>query len=100
MDLASRNKVLIQQIKRIKMESAQVPAAVQQAEVTELIEHLGVLFNRKPGGRVVRAPYCPKCRRAMKAVSDVLPFTCSHCRTTTTFTASEINDVALQLERS
>jgi len=97
LELTSRNKVLTQQVERLKMEGARPPAP--EPEPDNLIEHLGVVFNRKTSGRFSRAVYCPKCHRGMKAVSDMLPFTCSSCRTTTSFNASELNDVILRLER-
>ncbi len=94
MELASRVKVLEQQLQRLKVEGKEIVA-----EPDQLIEHLGVLFSRKAGGRYLRNPFCPKCQRAMKDVSPALPYTCSTCKTFTTFTASEINDVILYLEK-
>lgn len=98
LELNSRNKVLKQLLERMKMERTKI--AVPEPEAGELIEYLGVLFNRKASGRFIRAVFCPKCRRGMKAVSDLLPLTCSTCRTSTSFTAAEINDVIIRLERS
>jgi hypothetical protein len=95
LELASKVKVLEQQIARLKVEGKEIVAGPD-----EFIEYLGVLFSRKAGGRYHRKPFCAKCRRAMKEVSPQLPFTCSGCKTSTPFKALEINDVILRLEKS
>lgn len=94
MDLTSRVKVLEQQLARIKVEGREIVA-----EPDQQIEHLGALFTRKAGGRYLRKPFCPKCRRALKDVSPALPYTCSTCKTFSSFKASEINDIILYLEK-
>jgi hypothetical protein len=95
-NLASKAKlsVLEQQIKLLKASGAE-PAKPED----EFVEHLGAVFRRKPGGRIVDTPLCRTCRKPMKAVSEAMPYCCSKCEIFALFGPAELNDVLLTLKR-
>lgn len=95
LELVAKVKALEHQVARLKVEGKEIVP-----EPDEFIEHLGVLFSRKAGGRYLRTPFCPKCHRAMKSVAPSIPYTCPSCKTSSPFMPVEFNDVILRLERS
>lgn len=93
--LKAQEKALRQQLAQI-----QSTGPVEARAQDELIEHLGALFVRKPGGRIDERPLCRQCRGPLRAVSAEVPFSCSRCQIFALFRPPELNDVLLTLRRS
>lgn len=94
LQLKSRIAVLDQEVAMLKK-----PGATAVAPVDEYVEHLGAVFVRKPGGRILDAPHCRQCKRPLKAVARDMPYSCPTCQVFALFRPSELNDVLLALRR-
>jgi hypothetical protein len=92
--LQARIKVLEQEIKLLKKGES-----TDSSKEDQHVEHLGALFVRKPGGRVLETPRCRECRKPLKAVSRDVPYSCPSCQVFALFRPSELNDVLLTLRR-
>lgn len=97
----AENLKLKAQEKMLRQQLAQIQAAspVQAQARDEMIEHLGAIFVRKPGGRILERPLCRQCRGPLRAVSANVPFSCSRCQVFALFRPPELNDVLLTLRR-
>ncbi len=65
----------------------------------EFVEHLGAMFVRKPGGRILDTPHCRQCRHPLKGIAPDMPYSCPACQLFALFRPSELNDVLLTLRR-
>lgn len=94
LQLRSRITVLEQEIALLKKTGGATPVPVDQ-----LIEHLGAVFVRKPGGRILDQPHCRQCQKPLKAIAPDMPFSCPACQIFALFRPSELSDVLLTLQR-
>lgn len=94
LELKGRIGVLEQQLMQLNSAGLSTPR-----KEDEFIEHLGAIFVRKPGGRIVDQPLCRQCRAPLKAVSARVPYSCTSCRTFALFRPPELNDVLLTLRK-
>lgn len=63
----------------------------------EYTEHRGVLFRRLPNGKIQDEAYCTKCKIPMTSFGNMLPFTCSECNRSASFTGKDIHEVISEL---
>jgi cell division protein FtsB len=94
LQLKARITVLEQEVALLK--KGRVAAPTQH---DEFIEHLGAVFVRKPGGRILDLPHCRQCKQPMKQIAPDMPYSCPACEVFALFRPSELNDVLLTLRR-
>jgi hypothetical protein len=94
LQLKARISVLEQEVAMLKKGRTAMPT-----QADEYIEHLGAVFVRKPGGRILDSPRCRQCKKPLKAIARDMPYSCPACEVFTLFRPSELNDVLLTLRR-
>lgn len=64
----------------------------------EYTEHRGVLFRRLANGKIQDEAYCPVCKIPMTSLQGMLPFSCSKCERSASFTGRDIKRIIAEID--